>query len=126
MSITAPIELNSVDRRIWEEELDEFVPAKVFDAHTHLYRWAFNTDPEKDSGPFYPLAGTTFAEATWGLLQSCDDLLLPGREVHRLSFPYPFSPSCDFDASNRFVAREVGNDPQSGALMLVHPSMKVE
>ena len=42
------IQLSDLDRRIWEEELSEFVPKRVFDAHSHIYSWAFNTDPEKD------------------------------------------------------------------------------
>ena len=28
---------NGFDRRIWEEELQDFVPRKVFDVHTHLW-----------------------------------------------------------------------------------------
>lgn len=124
--MNSPIKLNAVDRRIWEEELDEFVPRKVFDAHTHIYRWTFNTDPDKDSSPFYSFAGATYSEAGWHLLQACDAVLFPGREVHRMSFPFPFSPSCDFAASNDFIAGEVQRDPHSAALMLVHPSMTVD
>lgn len=124
--MNAPVEITPLDRRIWEEELDEFVPRRIFDVHTHLYRWAFNTDPDKNDGPFYPVAGTTFSETNWEMVETCDQLLFPGREVHRLSFPYPFSPSCDFEASNDFAAKEVGNDPKSAALMLVHPSMTAD
>lgn len=118
-----PIEWNTVDRRIWEEELDEFVPLRVFDVHTHLYRWAFNTDPNKEKSALGRVLGTTWSEATWDLAQACDRVLLPGREVHRLSFPFPFAPPCDFDASNEFVAAQTRHDPQSGALMLVHPAL---
>jgi glutamate-1-semialdehyde 2,1-aminomutase len=118
-----PVVLTPVDRRIWDEELDEFVPRRVFDVHTHIYRWAFNTDPNKETSAFQPLICPGYMEATWELAQACDALLMPGREVHRLSFPFPFSPSCDFEASNEFIAGQMRNDPHSGALMLVHPSM---
>lgn len=121
-----PVELTAVDRRIWQEELDEYVPRRVFDVHTHIYRWAFNTDPKKESGPYYHLVCPTFAESTWDLAQHYDDLLMPGREVHRLSFPFPFSPSCDFEASNEFIAQQTRGDPESGALMLVQPSMTAD
>jgi glutamate-1-semialdehyde 2,1-aminomutase len=121
-----PVALTAVDQRIWEEELDEFVPRRVFDVHTHIYRWAFNTDPNKETSAFQSLVCPAYAEATWDLAQACDALLMPGREVHRLSFPFPFSPSCDFEASNEFIAREVRRDARSGALMLVHPSMAAE
>lgn len=123
--MTAPIEMTAVDRRIWEEELLEFVPRRVFDIHTHLYRWAFNIDPDKETGPMKPFAGTTFSEANWEFANACEQVLFPEREVHRLSFPFPF-PQCDFEASNHFVIQETRKDPQSGALMLVHPSMSAE
>jgi hypothetical protein len=122
----APIAWNAVDRRIWEEELEEFVPRRVFDVHTHLYRWDFNLDPAKDTGPYKPLLGQTWANATWELATACEEVLFPGREVHRLSFPFPFMHPCDFDASNRFVAEQTAGDSQSGALMLVHPGMTAE
>jgi predicted TIM-barrel fold metal-dependent hydrolase len=123
---SAPVQWTDVDRRIWEEELDEFVPARVFDVHTHIYRWAFNTDPHTSEGPMYVFAGTTFAEADWDMLAACDRVLFPGREVHRLSFPFPFAPAVDFAASNEFVARQTKADPLSAALMLVHPAMSAD
>ncbi|HZM06508.1 MAG TPA: amidohydrolase family protein [Candidatus Saccharimonadales bacterium] len=120
------IELTDLDRRIWEEELDEFVPKRVFDVHTHAYRWAFNTDPQKDMGAAYSFIGRDFPEADWAALELCDRLLMPGREVHRLAFPFPFSPGCDFPASNEFVIRQTQQDAASAALMLVHPSMSAD
>ena len=119
-------ELNDVDRRIWAEELEEFVPQRVFDIHTHLYRWQFNTDVAKDSTPLGGLIGRQFPESNWAAIDSCDAALMPGREVHRLSIPFPFSPFCDYAASNRFVAEQVGNDHLSAGLMVVHPSMTQE
>lgn len=115
--------LNEVDRRIWNDELAEFVPARIFDVHTHIYRWAFNLDPDRESGPFQPLIGDQFPEASWSFLDECDRLLFPGREVHRLAFPFPFPQPCDFAASNHFVAAETAGDAPSGSLMLVHPGM---
>ena len=120
------LEPNDVDRRIWEEELDEFVPRRVFDVHTHVYRWTFNTDPAKEIGPLGKIIGRQCPESNWAALDACDATLMPGREVHRLSFPFPFWPACDFEASNRFVAGETKGDPSSGALMVVHPSMTEE
>jgi hypothetical protein len=118
--------VKDLDCRIWASELEGFVPDRIFDVHTHIYRWQFNADLQKDAGPLGELIGRGFPEADWAALAACDAALMPGREVHRLAFGYPFSPACDFDGSNRFVAREVGRDPHSGALMLVHPSMSAE
>lgn len=117
------IQVNDIDRRIWDEELAGFVPAKVFDVHTHIYRWAFNLDPQKETGPYKAFAGEDYAEATWDLANAVDAALMPEREIHRLSFPFPFSPKCDFARSNAFVAEQTSRDPQSGALMLVSPQM---
>ncbi len=112
-----------LDCRIWEEELEEYIPRRVFDVHTHVYRWGFNTDPNKDASATAAMLGCGFSQADWAALNACDAALMPGREVHRLSFPFPFTPSCDFEASNRFVRDETARDPASSALMLVHPSM---
>ena len=117
------IELNEVDRRIWAEELDSFVPKDVYDIHTHCYRWRFNTDPAKETGSFAGMIGRDFPESGHTQLDALDAALLPGRKVHRLSFGFPFRPSCDFDASNRFVAEQARQTPGCDALMLVHPSM---
>jgi hypothetical protein len=122
----APIPITDLDRCIWEEELNEFVPPRVFDVHTHLYRWAFYLAPDKEASPYRAMLGTTFAEATWDLAEACDRVLFPGREVHRLSFPFPFPHPCDFDASNRFLAEQVRRDPKSAGLMLVHPGTTAE
>jgi predicted TIM-barrel fold metal-dependent hydrolase len=120
------IETNDLDRRIWNEELEEFVPREVYDIHTHMYRWAFNTDPQKDSSPSAAFARDLFPEASFDALQTADRLLMPGRTVSRLSFPFPFAPHCDFEASNRWVAEQTRADRDSTALMVVNPSMTVE
>jgi glutamate-1-semialdehyde 2,1-aminomutase len=117
------IELTDVDRRIWGEELDGFVPREVFDVHCHIYRWALNTDPEKGTGgPLF----SRFPESGWADLDACDRVLMPGRRMHRLAFPMPFPVATDFEASNRFVAEQVPHDRHSAGLMLVHPSMTAE
>ncbi len=119
----APLELTDLDRQIWLEELDAFVPQRVFDVHTHIYRWTSNTDPDKENSSYRKFLGDRFADAPWDLLDACDRILMPGREVHRLSFPFPFKVWCDFEASNRFIAEQVQDHPASAALMLVYPEM---
>jgi len=119
-------ELADIDRRIWREELDEFVPARIFDVHTHVYRWDFNTDPAKNSGRLYDQIGSVYPVSDRRRLDHYDELLMPGRQVSRLSFGFPFPNGCDFDAANRYVAKETANDPASAGLMLVHPTMTEE
>jgi len=120
------LELTDLDRRIWAEELDEFVPARIFDAHTHIYRWDHNLDPRKDESAWGKLVTGGWAEATWQLANEVDAALMPGREVHRLSFPFPFQHPCDFDGANAFLADQLKADPVSAGLLLVHPGTTAE
>ncbi|MCA9143430.1 MAG: amidohydrolase family protein [Planctomycetaceae bacterium] len=119
----AAIELNDLDRRIWDEELAGFVPQRVFDVHTHIYRWEFYTAPDKEQSSYRQFVSKPFEEASWRLLDECDHLLMPDRQVSRLAFPFPFAEHCDFAASNQFVAEQVAVDSPSGSLMLVRPEM---
>ena len=126
MNSDSPLQLNDLDRRIWAEELDHFVPQRVFDAHTHIYNWSHYLDANKAQSAYGALFGTTWANANWQLANACDAALMPGREVHRLSFPFPFPHPCDFDAANRFLAEQLHSDPQSAGLMLVKPNMTAD
>ncbi|MBC8355845.1 MAG: amidohydrolase family protein [Planctomycetes bacterium] len=121
-----PVELNDLDRRIWAEELADFVPARVFDVHTHIYRFAFYTAANKEQSSYRQFVSKPFEEASWQLLDECDQLLMPGRQVSRLAFPFPFAEHCDFDASNQFVAAQTAGDSVSGSLMLVRPEMTAD
>ena len=46
------LEINDLDKKIWDEELSDFVPAKVYDVHTHIYQWQSNLDKNKNTGPY--------------------------------------------------------------------------
>jgi predicted TIM-barrel fold metal-dependent hydrolase len=118
-----PFEISDVDRRIWTEELDDFVPSRIYDAHTHIYRWAFYHHPRKEETAYYGPFGRDYPEASWAMADACDAALFPGRKVHRLAFPVPFATHVDFDASNNYLKEQVREDPDSAGLMLVHPSM---
>ena len=121
----ALLKVTDLDRRIWDEELDDFVPEQVYDAHTHIWRWAFNSDPSKETGPFRSFVKPEFENSDFALLDEADKLLMPGRKVERLAFPFPF-PDCDFEASNQFIAGELAEHGDSDMLMLVHPGMTEE
>ena len=122
----APLDITDLDRRIWDDELDEFVPRQIFDVHTHIYRWAFNLDPGKDAGAFGKMFIPKWTEANWELADACEAQLMPGREVHRLAFPFPWPHPCDFAGSTTFLAQQVAKDPRSAGLLLVHPGMSAD
>ena len=123
--MNAAVERREIDRRIWDEELEDFVPARVFDAHTHLYQWAHTTNPSEEPPGWRRSFGVKYPFVDWGTLEATDRALMPGRTVHRLAMGVPFV-HCDFDAANAHTAAEAARDPASGAIMLVHPSMAPE
>lgn len=120
----APWTLTPLDARIWEDELNAFVPEHIFDVHTHLHDWSHYTDPAKASGPYAATIGTHFPCADRAIADAVDAALMPGRLVDRLSFPYPYPRPMDADAANALVAKEVTEG--SAGLMLVHPEMEIE
>lgn len=121
----AGIAPTDLDTRIWQDELDDFVPRRVFDVHTHIYRWAFDKTDHATSG-FADNIGRYFPEVTWELADQVDATLMPGRTMERLAFPFPFPHPCDFDGSNSYVAAETRKGGNSHGLMLVHPGMSAE
>lgn len=115
-----------LDVRIWEDELEGFVPEQIFDVHTHIYRWRDYHDAEKGRSPRYDIIGGPYPVAGWDALDAVDQELMPGRTIERLSFPFPFPEPCAFDDANRFIADEVAGRRGSGALMLVKPEMTAD
>lgn len=119
-------ELNDLDVRIWSEDLDAWVPQRIFDVHTHIYDWRHNLDPNKDASGMGKMLGDQWKVSSYPLCDAVDATLMPGRTVHRLAFPFPFQHPCDFDGANEFLANELKGHPQSGGLLLVHPGMTAE
>ena len=65
MTQSPPLERTDLDRRIWEEELDDFVPRNVFDAHTHVYRWVFDLNPDKRRARYRPSSNRALPRPPW-------------------------------------------------------------
>ena len=118
-SAATPIALTDLDRRIWTEEIDPVMPERIFDIHTHVYlnEHIGPDSPERQTTPFQ-----LYLSAGWDDLDAADALLLPGRDVHRVAFGFPFR-EVDFNALNRFTIEQSRKDEQSGAFLLVHPAM---
>jgi glutamate-1-semialdehyde 2,1-aminomutase len=111
------LKIEDIDTRIWEDELAGFVPMEIHDAHTHVYRWSDSLSPEKE-----PLAWRLMHHEPEGKiedLQKVDKTLMPGRKVvSRFVTGMPFT-QCNFKTSNDFIRKQVGDDPNSGALAIV-------
>ena len=121
-----PLKLEALDRRIWEEELSDFVPTRIFDAHCHLYRREFdlNYQDAQTSGRDFTTE-TVWRDCDLQIVRTAESVALPGRTITRLAFPFPFR-RCDFERSNQFIAAEIAAEPGSAALMLVEPAMSAE
>src|SRR5258708_3879662 len=74
------VQVNEMDRRIWQEELEFFVPKQVYDLHTHIGSAKFDLG----TGPGYAGSGGPWAllytGTTTEMLNAADELLMPGRQ----------------------------------------------
>jgi predicted TIM-barrel fold metal-dependent hydrolase len=114
---------SDVDRRVWEDELEAFVPMRVFDAHAHIFLGEHCVQTPDD--PVFPRpwwVDGEMAHSDLGALQALWSVLAPGREVHYLLIPFPFS-KVDMQAQIAFTAAEAAKDPASAAEMVVTPQM---
>jgi glutamate-1-semialdehyde 2,1-aminomutase len=112
-------ELRDYDRDFFEKELDSFIPARVFDAHAHLYdlsHWGPDSACLFDQGP----ALVDFEE-----YQRQIQWLTPGRKTSGLFFGAGLSEEWK-TVSNEFVAREVVKDWDSRGLLIVSPKQDPE
>lgn len=110
----AAIELRDADRRVWEEELDAFVPQRIVDAHCHLFDVAHA--PPSD-----------FFNRTTDLarLRGATSQLYPGRDVRYLTLGTPVV-DIDVAAHVRFHAEQVRDQPDARANRLVTPACSVD
>ena len=118
--------ITDLDRRIWEEELEGFLPHRIFDAHVHF----FHNDhclSRPGQVPPEPLTTTDCPVEIIDrqVLREMYKDLFPGREVRFQAFGWVYR-RLDFDRHNAFTATQVMDDPDSVALMLVHPSFTAE
>ena len=109
---------NSRDLDIWQEELADFVPVRIFEAHTHIYRVSdYVRYPYQAASP-YPTLNVAFLNRNY-------TQIFPDREMHYLLFGYP-SLENDPSSGNAFTAEQAQLDPLSVGSMLVHPDMTPE
>lgn len=107
--------LNDADRELFDRELADFIPPRVFDAHAHWYSTANfplgKVPPLLLQGP-----ERTGADA---YRKSLDDQM-PGRITGGLFFPFPFV-GLDVEAENEFLAAELKHWPTARGQMLITP-----
>jgi glutamate-1-semialdehyde 2,1-aminomutase len=109
---------NQHDEQIWREELEDFVPRRIFDAHIHMLNPAHLSDATS-------AAFRNWSHADLPALKQWAKRLYPGREVHFLVLGTP-APGIDVAAHNRWCSEQVRGDAQSRMNRLVTPSCRVE
>ncbi len=113
-------EYNSHDRDFWLRELDDFVPARIFDAHAHLW-----TEAGQEHMPPPPRGASLRMEVDLAALQAWSSQIFPGRACHYLLLATP-NPGMDIAANNAWLSRQAAGDPESRCSMAVAPQMPPE
>jgi len=93
-----------VDRRFWRERLEDWVPSRIFDAHTHVNAPQFRLEEmtqEKRRQYWVNEVGEPIAAAD---ADRCHRLVFPGREFNCLAFGFPLL-EYDLEASNADLQR---------------------
>lgn len=104
---------------LWAEELREWVPQRIFDAHVHL-------GPAEAMGPISPERRgeglCAFTSVLWEDLAGFYERLYAGREVVGLiAFPLPLR-EVDLEAANAYLVALMRREPRVRAFLLSHPT----
>lgn len=111
-------EYRAFDRRVWEEELEGFVPEVIYDMHVHLWSEAHKGQL---AGPPTGLR----LEVDYQDHLEWAGKLFPRREIHFLALATPI-PGMDEEGHNRWLAAQMAADPHSVANMMVTPETTPE
>ena len=99
----ALFEVTAYDKRVWEEELRDFLPDKILDVHTHVYKKEF-FDPPKESEDSRGLVSWIYTVADENPIEDLVetyDLMFPGKEVSALMF---VSGNTGLDKNNAYLS----------------------
>ncbi len=94
-----------VDRAFWREHLQDWLPAEIFDAHTHVNEPRFRRETmteEKRRQHWFNEVCEPIAAAD---AQRCHEIVFPGRNFSCLAFGLPFL-DYDIEASNASLQAE--------------------
>ena len=88
MSPTDPLNPNFVydetDEKVWREELDPFLPSRLFDFHGHVY--LAEHKPSMGRGKVNPSSPVVVSAYPHEAFAAVERTLFPGREVRALVF----------------------------------------
>ncbi len=105
---------NEHDLQIWNEELNDFIPDRIYDAHIHMLHLSHLPEDKRIWG-----------QAELKDLKKWAERLYPGRDVSFLTLGTPF-PEIDVAAHNKWFAEQIKEDPKSRWNRLVTPDCTTE
>ena len=108
-------ELRPEDQELFANELDDFVPDKIYDMHAHLWResdWEGNPPAIVKAAP---------SEITMERFKEFIGWIFPGREVHGFHFAFPTVFPNDNAPCNAWVSQEIKKDTLSRGQFYVRP-----
>lgn len=79
-------EVTDYDKKIWEEELKDFLPEKILDVHTHVYRKEDSEAVKAKHAGIVTWTNTVAEDDPIEDLQETYRLMFPGKEVSALMF----------------------------------------
>lgn len=109
--------ITDFDRDIFNDELQDFVPAKVFDAHCHIWDESSAMPDTPPSGLRYNYSAKDVAAYT--------SKIFPGRQLGFLFLPSPVVGE-NFENDLDWCGSQVGAVPASASAVTVYPAMKQE
>lgn len=104
------------DRRIWEEELESFIPARVYDAHGHLMSWQHM--------PEGSVVNPSNPEVDMACFHNWSQMIYPGRELNYLLLGMPVA-GIDEEAQSKWLVEQIAAKPAVRCNRLVTPRSKL-
>jgi len=98
-------EYTDVDRRFWDEHLEDWVPERIIDAHTHVTNREDRLEPVSEEKRRQYWVGEVSEPIDAEATERCLDIVFPGREVGQVALGPP-SLSYDIEAANEYLRRE--------------------
>ena len=108
--------MNESDRIVWEEDLEDFVPKEIFDAHIHFWN--------DDHLPINHPHRNIYVYADMQVTEEWNKRMFPRRQIDYLVLGTPCQ-GVDVKAQNEFVASQLKERPNSRMNRLVTPKCSV-
>ena len=100
------------DKDFWDEELDDWVPKRIYDSHIHMLKNDLIDDASEHKN--------AFPDADLNIITKWNKIVLPNREINHLVLGRP-ALGTDINAHNEFLHQEVKSNKLTRAHRLTTP-----